>query len=522
MRTGISNIFLALAAFMMMSACGKQPAVAETEGGVAELSITVRTSEITKADGAASGDALNNLRLWIVDANKNIVKFVKTDDWQTFSGTTEATFDDEHKTATIRFSDIYRATYTLYAVANYTELDKYVGAKKIDNAFIDKELPEMTGSKTPSYSDEAGMPLSVSKTIQLLPGENRISAELERVLAHFSIKIKNQSDGYKIVIGDASLSDFNMSRTYLFPHQDDSKMPADCEDLSMPAFGKLPLSLGSGSIKTVYSTYLYGGESKSGYKLRMAVGAFPEGQDVSGLKAEGAVKIVEDGHEVKADGTEYMIRSCYGTSYDGYPCLYLTDAKALGVKALTDAQIKAMTEAELKPYLWTFTDEDEGYVRSAYNPDYHLNSRNSRLEASQSQKTEFMFDFREAMPDRMYFMAGGKGVYLGYSYYQGYYVSTNGSSSILDTSGDQYFWKLLPLSDVKWSDGTKTVTSEGSTFIARDLTSFDEYNVPQPLTALWRNQRLTTTITVTFMSQTGAFDYVVEDWKEGGGSASFN
>ena len=510
---------------MMMSACGKHPAVAEVEGGAAELSITVRASEITKADGAASGDALNNLRLWLVDANKNIVKFVKTDDWQTFSGTTEATFDDEHKTATIRFSDIYRATYTLYAVANYTELDKYVGAKKIDNAFIDKELPEMTGSKTPSYSDEAGMPLSVSKTIQLLPGENRISAELERVLAHFSIKIKNQSDGHQIVIGDASLSDFNMSRTYLFPHQDDSKMPADCEDLQMPAFGNLPLSIGSGSIETVYSTYLYGGVSESGYKLRMAVGAFPEGQAVSGLKAEGAVKIVEDGHEVKADGTEYMIRSCSGSASEGYPCLYLNGA-SLGIKALTDAQINAMNEDDLKPYLWTFTDEDEGYVRSAYNPDYHLNSRNNRLEASQSQKTEFMFDFREAKPDRMYFMAGGKGVYLDseYDYYwnRSYYVSKNGSSSILDSSGDQYFWKLLPLSDVKWKDGTKTVTSEGSTFIARDLTSFDEYNVPQPLTALWRNQRLTTTITVTFMSQTGAFDYVVEDWKEGGGSASFN
>ncbi len=384
------------------------------------------------------------------------------------------------------------------------------------------ELPEMTGSQTPSYGDEAGMPLSVSKTIQLLPGENKISAELERVLAHFSIKIKNQSGEHKIVIGDASLSDFNMSSSYLFRHSDENRMPANCKDLPMPEFKKLPLSIGSGIIETVYSTYLYGGESKSGYKLRMAVGAFPEGQDVSGLKAEGAVKIVEDGHEVKADGTEYMIRSCYGTSYDGYPCLYLTDAKALGVKALTDAQIKAMTEEQLKPYLWTFTDEDEGYVRSAYDPDYHLNSRNNRLEASQSQKTEFMFDFREAKPDRMYFMAGGKGVYLGYSYYQGYYVSTNGSSSILDTSGDQYFWKLLPLSDVKWSDGTKTVTAAGSTFIARDLTSFDEYNVPQPLTALWRNQRLTTTITVTFMSQTGAFDYVVEDWKDGGGSASFN
>ncbi len=510
---------------MMMSACGKQPAVAEAVGGTAELSITVRTSEITKADGAASGDALNNLRLWIVDANKNIVKFVKTDDWQTFSGTTEgtaATFDAGRTTATITFSDIYRATYTLYAVANYTGLDGYDGKTKIDNAFIDMELPEMTGSQTPSYGDEAGMPLSVSKTIQLLPGENKISAELERVLAHFSIKIKNQSGEHKIVIGDASLSDFNMSSSYLFRHSDENRMPANCKDLPMPEFNNLPFPIGSGSIETVYSTYLYGGESKSGYKLRMAVGAFPKGQDVSGLTAEGAVKIVKDGHEIKSDGTEYMIRSCYGTSYDGYPCLYLTDAKALGVKALTDAQIKAMTEAELKPYLWTFTDEDEGYVRSAYNPDYHLNSRNSRLEASQSQKTEFMFDFREAKPDRMYFMAGGKGVYLGYSYYQGYYVSTNGSSSILDTSGDQYFWKLLPLSDVKWSDGTKTVTAAGSTFIARDLTSFDEYNVPQPLTALWRNQRLTTTITVTFMSQTGAFDYVVEDWKDGGGSASFN
>lgn len=507
---------------MMMSACGKQPAVAETEGGVAELSITVRTSEITKADGAASGDALNNLRLWIVDADKNIVKFVKTDDWQTFSGTTEATFDDEHKTATIRFSDIYRATYTLYAVANYKGLDEYVGAKKIDNAFIDMELPEMADYQTPSYSNEVGMPLSVSKTIQLLPGENKISAELERVLAHFSIKIKNQSDGHQIVIGDASLSDFNMSRTYLFPHQDDSKMPAYCEDLQMPPFGNLPFPIGSGSIETVYSTYLYGGESESGYKLRMAVGAFPVDQDVSRLKAEGAVKIVEDGHEVKADGTEYMIRSCSGSTSGGYPCLYL-NGTSLGVNALTDSDIKAMTEEQLKPYLWTFTDEDEGYVRSAYDPDYHLNSRNNRLEASQSQKTEFMFDFREAKPDRMYFMAGGKGVYLDYDYgNRSYYVSTNGDSSVLDSSGDQYFWKLLPLSDVKWSDGTKTVTSEGSTFIARDLTSFDEYNVPQPLTALWRNQRLTTTITVTFMSQTGAFDYVVEDWKEGGGSASFN
>ncbi len=504
---------------MMMSACGKQPAVAEAVGGKAELSITVRTSEITKAGGAASGDALNNLRLWIVDANNNIVKFVKTDDWQTFSGTTEgtaATFDAGRTTATITFSDIYRATYTLYAVANYTGLDTYGDKTQIDNAFIDMELPEMTGS----YGDEAGMPLSVSKTIQLLPGENKISAELERVLAHFSIKIKNQSDGHQIVIGDASLSDFNISKTYLFRHSDENLMPADSEDLPMPEFKNLPLSIGSGSIETVYSTYLYGGESKSGYKLRMAVGAFPEGQDVSGLTAEGAVKIVEDGHSIKADGTEYMIRSCYGTS-SGYPCLYL-NGTSLGIKALTDADIENMREDELKPYLWTFTDEDEGYVRSAYDPDYHLNSRNNQLEASQSQKTEFMFDFREAKPDRMYFMAGGKGLYLSY-YWNRYYVYTNGPSSILDTSGDQYFWKLLPLSDAKWSDASgNSVPAAGSTFIARDLTSFDDYNVPQPLTALWRNQRLTTTITVTFMSQTGAFDYVVEDWKDGGGSASFN
>lgn len=507
---------------MMASACGKQPAVAEADGGMAELSITVRASEITRAAGAASGDALNNLRLWIVDSDKRIVKFVKTDDWQTFSGTTEgtaATFDAGHGAATITFSDIYRATYTLYAVANYTGLDEYDGAKKIDNAFIDKELPEMTGSQTPSYTNEEGMPLSLYKTIQLLPGENKISAELERVLAHFSIKVKNQSDGHKIVIGAASLSDFNMSKTHLFHHTDDS-MPADCEDLPMPVFNDLPLAIDGGSASTVYSTYLYGGASESGYKLRMAVGAFTQGQDVSRLKAEGAVKIVDDGHEIKADGTEYMIRSCSGSSSGGYPCLYLTSANTLGINFLTDANIEAMSEAELKPYLWTFSDEDEGYVRSASDLSYHLNSRNNRLEASASQRTQFMFDFREAKPDRMYFMAGGKGVYY---YSWGGYVRTDGPSSILDTSSDQYFWKLLPLSDVKWSDGSgNSVTAEGSTFIARDLTSFDEYNVPQPLTALWRNQRLTTTITVTYMSQTGAFEYEVADWTEGGGSASFN
>ena len=512
---------------MMMSACGKQAAPTVAEGGVAELSITVCTSNVTKVDGAASGDALNNLRLWIVDSDRKIVKFVKTDDWQTLSGTIEgasATFSGSRNKATISFDDIHRATYTIYAVANYTGLDAYDGESKtsIDSAFEDEVLSEMTGTQTPSYSDEAGMPLSVCETVQLLPGANRVSAALERVLASFSIKIKNQSDGHQIVFGDAGLSDFNISSTYLFRHQDD-EMPADSKDLPMPPFS-LPISIGSGVTATVYSTWLYGGMSDAGYKLRMAVGAFPEGQDISGLRAEGAVTILADGHEVKADGTEYMIRSCYESASGGYPCLYL-NGTSLGISTLTDADIQTMSEAQLKPYLWTFSGEDEGYVRSVADGKYHLSNSGGRLVASDAHMTQYLFNTRAVKPDCMYFVAEDKSLYLSYDS-GSYYVSTDGDGNIDVTTGNygnEYFWKLLPLTDVKWTDASgNSVTADGRTFIARNLTSFDEYNVPQPLTALWRNQRLTTNITVTFMSQTGDFGYEVEDWKGEESSGSFN
>ena len=108
------------AAFLALSAisCAKdtpakdKPVYGEGEGN---LHISFSTAGTTKAGTAQEGDIIKTGRLWLIDADDNVMRFYSEDNINVTSGE-------------VTIKNIKRGVYTLCILANCKELDSYVTA----------------------------------------------------------------------------------------------------------------------------------------------------------------------------------------------------------------------------------------------------------------------------------------------------------------------------------------------------------------------------------------------------------
>ena len=160
------------AAFLTLSAisCAKdtpakdKPVYGEGEGN---LHISFSTAGTTKAGTAQEGDIIKTGRLWLIDADDNVMRFYSADNINVASGE-------------VTIKNIKRGVYTLCILANCKELDSYVTGSKIDDGFKRKLLPTIIDGSAPAFTEESGMPCSAVIHQEITVGENYVEAHLLR------------------------------------------------------------------------------------------------------------------------------------------------------------------------------------------------------------------------------------------------------------------------------------------------------------------------------------------------------
>lgn len=237
------------AAFLALSAisCAKdtpakdKPVYGEGEGE-GNLHISFSTAGTTKAGTAQEGDIIKTGRLWLIDADDNVMRFYSADNINVASG--EATI-----------KNIKRGVYTLCILANCKELDSYVTGSKIDDGFKRKLLPTISDGNAPAFTEETGMPCSAVIHQEITVGENYVEAHLQRCVGRISIRVRNNIGDSKIAIGAVGLSQNNPSTGYLFEPLDGS-VPPTVTNLSFKELTGIT-TIAPYETKEVYDSYLY-------------------------------------------------------------------------------------------------------------------------------------------------------------------------------------------------------------------------------------------------------------------------
>ena len=161
-------------------------------------------------------------------------------------------------------------TYTLMAVANYTDLNDfttllngYINGTRSYNDLIAYKLQAGDDGVAP----QTMQPLTLIQEIDLHPGQNQISGEMLRTYSRIRIEVRNQSDIYDLMVNGISFSDnFAQKEAYIWPGQrylPDSRVALNVasEDALTPFTQSvtIPKMTASGGSTTVNSAVIFDG-----------------------------------------------------------------------------------------------------------------------------------------------------------------------------------------------------------------------------------------------------------------------
>ena len=109
-----SLIYIIMAAFALAS-CARETVPEPSGEGTGDLIVRIAAPKATgtKAGTAADGDVMNNLHIWIVNPAEKVVRYAS---WSGTNG--DIVMDSGDSTATAKFTNIARNSYTVYLIAN--------------------------------------------------------------------------------------------------------------------------------------------------------------------------------------------------------------------------------------------------------------------------------------------------------------------------------------------------------------------------------------------------------------------
>lgn len=483
------------AAFLTLSAisCAKdtpakdKPVYGEGEGN---LHISFSTAGTTKAGTAQEGDIIKTARLWLIDADDNVMRFYSKDNINVASG--EATI-----------KNIKRGVYTLCILANCKdkELDSYVTGSKIDDGFKRKLLPAISDGSAPAFTEETGMPCSAVIHQEITVGENYVEAHLLRCVGRISIRVRNNIGDSKIAIGAVGLSKNNPSTGYLFEPLDSSVPPT----VTNLAFKELTgiTTIAPYETKEVYDSYLYeidASTAANGITFDLLGGIYDAAvrdEDISiayrtqynfgnNLSTLGDVS-----------GNKYLIRSVESsTRYVGY-----TGETRVGTGEFTeDAELEYFKDTP--NYLWEFVgNSSSAKLKNVKTGNYLDEDLNMTADASKAQAFtitnnagKFLFGYR-----------GWLGTY--YITYDAGKLSVQRNNT--GTSA-QWHLRLLDESSINepyFENALREIPRE-----ARPIHYVDKYGAHNKLERIDRNEHITVTVNIFYNREMGEFKFEVEGW----------
>lgn len=480
------------AAFLALSAisCAKdtpakdKPVYGEGEGN---LHISFSTAGTTKAGTAQEGDIIKTGRLWLIDADDNVMRFYSKDNINVASG--EATI-----------KNIKRGVYTLCILANCKELDSYVTGSKIDDGFKRKLLPAISDGSAPAFTEETGMPCSAVIHQEITVGENYVEAHLLRCVGRLSIRIRNNIGDSKIAIGAVGLSQNNPSTGYLFEPLD-SSVPPTVTNLSFKELTGIT-TIAPYETKEVYDSYLYeidASTAANGITFDLLGGIYDAAvrdEDISiayrtqynfgnNLSTLGDVS-----------GNKYLIRSVESpTRYVG-----TTGSGVVTGEFTEDSELEYFKDTP--NYLWEFDgNSSSAKLKNVKTGNYLDENLNMTADAAKAQT---------------FTITNNAGKFLfGYRGWLGTYYITYGTDKLSverNNTGTnaQWYLRLLDESSINepyFENALREIPRE-----ARPIHYVDKYGAHNKLERIDRNEHITVTVNIFYNREMGEFKFEVEGW----------
>lgn len=490
------------AAFLALSAisCAKdapvqdKPVYGEGEGN---LHISFSTTSTTKAGTAQEGDIIKTGRLWLIDADDNVMRFYSSDNINVASG--EATI-----------KNIKRGVYTLCILANCKELDSYVTGSKIDEAFKRKLLPAISDGSAPTFTEETGMPCSAVIHQEITVGENYVEAHLQRCVGRISIRVRNNIGDSKIAIGAVGLSQNNPSTGYLFEPLDGS-VPPTVTNLSFKELTGIT-TIAPYETKEVYDSYLYeidASTAVNGITFDLLGGIYDKAVSDEAISIAYRTQY-NFGNNLSTlgdvSGNKYLIRSVESsTRYVG------CTESGVGTREFTeDSELEYFKDTP--NYLWEF-DGNSGSAKLKNVKTGNYLDKNLKMTADASNAQTFTITNNAGK-----FLFGY--TWLSLKYYMTYDAGNLSVKYNNTGTSAQWYVRLLDESSINepyFVNAVREIPRE-----ARPIHYVDKYGAHNKLERIDRNEHITVTVNIFYNREMGEFKFEVEGWSEKDSETTFD
>lgn len=479
--------FLLLIFFISLIGCSKNPHATESGSGNIEISITLPSTKSAK-----TGDEIKSLRIWLVDKNGKIARVITSAAGSPAAGVDGITMTGMG-TASARFINVERASYTLYFVANSDALSSYTAGATIDDAFKKATIDYEYGIY--------GMPLSVVKEIHVVPGKNMISASLVRICAKIHVTVRNSTLDKMIWIKDISLNDIRPDKTYLF--EQDSFFPGSVyEELEKMTTA---IGLAPNTEMTYPAVYLFETDKALGIKIRGGVFAGTQTSEPNVITKDISSYSFEETSESLSTGNQYLVMN--------KSMRYLLkghQSGSVGIDFLASGdgpKNHLLASSDIEDYIWTYESQYMPWQVTTYRDLKNL-GQNKYLRNSSGKL------YLDPSIDNFTFNGDKTNGYTISS--GGNYIWNNAGTLDFNNRGKSpqnqwYFYKVNSVTtQEEVFDGAEALIN----YSDNDLSHIDpDLGIAVPLQRIKRNESIDIRVNIFFNKNTGKLAFETEIWK---------
>ncbi|MDD6151936.1 MAG: hypothetical protein PUB45_06420 [Bacteroidales bacterium] len=515
--------------------------------GKGSIEIGLVSSKLTR--GAADGDKMNNLHIWLVNGSGVVSDYLDTTYAYIDDKTGYCTIAADGKTASALFTQVDKGNYTLYFVANLPSdlpLDRYSKGKSIDSDFTDKLLASVVNNEPP-YDESAGMPLTLVEDVSVGAGTNKLSAELVRTCARIRLTVRNNTVENSLVLRKVALSaDGNPSTGYLFPRSDysipSSAVLGPFNSLELTALGETTdIVIRHGETHTYIDQYMYETGPKGSVSLgfTLAGGLFADGISSAemGMVETGAsgtrTVYTNEGQKtsITPNTVQYLIRSANGNFF-----LYDDGSGTPKATSATDPDdILGGTNPER--FLWTFSATGPANISNVGTGNYLIVGTDETVTMSSEKKSVTIqngFKFyngtssgrnnnKKCTAYTLSLSSGSVSILIN---------TTSGRNAVITPSSDSscniYLYQVtstevpVPVTELKLKDNHGNAAKKYFDKTVTSLHYIGKYGTPVPLEHIYRNQDVQIVVNVHYNPSSGVLYFETTDWKDVNNETTFD
>lgn len=510
----VRHIFLAaIVALLALVGCDNiGPEVPEvgSGGGPKDASLQIVVGAAPVGDGRAIGSAgsamagekMNNLTVLVTKDNVVYKSLVMDED--------NAEFNAERTEALVSFDNMERGTHDIFLVANTPiDLSSYTVHGANVSGLREVLLSELSGTATPAFTEENGMPMTAIITTTLKQGANLVSGELERVVGRLTLVVNNHvtDSNYKVFLTNLTTSPFNASKAYLFNHDYTVPSGNTYRNFSLPSTTQL---ITNDATTVLFDDYIYETDEAALYNLGFAIGVVTNHSgSYPTYSATTAINEALNHTEIVA-GHHYVL---YNRGVGMYLCV--NDSGVLEWRAAN-----SITAANKNDFLWEFTGNSTSTIRNV-GQDLYLRSNNSAISVvAAASATTFTIGNNSG---RTFYTSSGswrRTYYFVNANTSGLSVTNRGTSSSPNSNNQR--WYLREISEKAAWSGVASEDLKGSYVHDKAMTYINALGGVSPLMRIDRNEHFRLGVNIFYNPQLGSFNFEVQPWGSGGGDVTFD